>query len=165
MIVNDGSQDYVFSRHLACLDCGISYRELAPNSFSFNSPYGSCPSCEGLGEKKELDINLMIPDWDKTINNEGLAPLGRPRSIWFFNQLTAVAEKYGFNFDMPLKDLTEDQKEILLNGSKDKIAFSYSYGTGKPVTYLHRFAGLVNHLKIITPQHLQTISASGWNPI
>ena len=147
VIVNDAAGDYVFSRHLACLDCGISFRELAPNSFSFNSPYGSCPACEGLGEKKELDIQLMIPDWNKTINDEGLAPLGRPRSIWFFNQLTAVAEKYGFDFNTPLKNLNNDQKEILLNGSKDKIAFSYSYGTSKPVTYLHRFAGLVNHLK------------------
>jgi excinuclease ABC subunit A len=147
VIANDNSQDYVFSRHLACLDCGISFRELAPNSFSFNSPYGSCPACEGLGEKKEIDINLMIPDWDKTINDEGLAPLGKPRSIWFFNQLTAVAEKYGFDFDTPLRDLTIEQMEILLNGSKDKIAFSYSYGTSKPVTYLHRFAGLTNHLK------------------
>lgn len=147
VIVNDSNQDYVFSRHLACLDCGISFRELAPNSFSFNSPYGSCPDCEGLGEKKELDINLMIPDWEKSINEEGLAPLGKPRSIWFFNQLTAVAEKYGFDFDTKLRSLTPDQKEILLNGSKDKIAFSYTYGSGKPVTYMHRFAGLVNHLK------------------
>ncbi len=147
VIVNDSHQDYVFSRHLACLDCGISYRELAPNSFSFNSPYGSCSDCEGLGEKKELDVNLMIPDWDKSINEEGLAPLGKPRSIWFFNQLTSVAEKYGFNFDTKLKDLSSEQKEILLYGSKDKIAFSYSYGSSKPVTYLHRFAGLINHLK------------------
>ncbi len=147
VIVNDGTKDYVFSRHLACLDCGISYRELAPNSFSFNSPYGSCPDCEGLGEKKELDLNLIIPDWDKTINGEGLAPLGKPRSIWFFNQLTAVSEKYGFNFDTKLRDLSAEQKEILLHGSKEKIAFSYSYTGSKPVTYMHRFAGIINYLK------------------
>jgi excinuclease ABC subunit A len=147
VIINDSAQDYVFSRHLACLDCGISYRELAPNSFSFNSPYGSCSDCEGLGEKKELDINLIIPDWDKTINEEALAPLGKPRSIWFFNQLSAVAEKYGYNYDTKLSDLTEEQKEILLTGSKEKIAFSYSYGGTKPVTYMHRFSGLINYLK------------------
>jgi len=147
VIINDSVQDYVFSRHIACLDCGISYRELAPNSFSFNSPYGSCSDCEGLGEKKELDINLIIPDWDKTINEEALAPLGKPRSIWFFNQLSAVAEKYGYNYDTKLSDLTEEQKEILLTGSKEKIAFSYSYGGTKPVTYMHRFSGLINYLK------------------
>ncbi len=147
LIVNDGGEDFIYSRHLACLSCGISYRELAPNSFSFNSPYGSCPDCEGLGEKKELDINLIIPDWDKTINEEGIAALGKPRSIWFFNQLTAVAEKFDFNFDTKLGDLTEEQKDVLLNGSKEKIAFSYSYGGGKPVTYHHKFSGLINYLK------------------
>jgi excinuclease ABC subunit A len=146
VVVNDGTSDHLYSRHLACLDCGINYRELAPNSFSFNSPYGSCPDCEGLGEKKELDIQLMIPDWNKSVNEEGLAPLGKPRPIWFFNQLQAVADKFGFTFDTPLKDLTEEQKEILLNGTKEKIAFSYSYGNTRPVTYMHKFAGLYNHL-------------------
>jgi excinuclease ABC subunit A len=146
VIVNDGSVDHLYSRHLACLDCGINYRELAPNSFSFNSPYGSCTDCEGLGEKKELDIHLMIPDWDKSINEEGLAPLGKPRPIWFFNQLQAVADKFGFTFDTPLKDLNEEQKDILLNGTKEKIPFSYSYGNTKPVVYMHKFAGLYKHL-------------------
>ncbi|QQS37093.1 MAG: excinuclease ABC subunit UvrA [Ignavibacteriales bacterium] len=147
LIVNDGKKDHVYSRHLACLDCGISYNELAPNSFSFNSPYGSCPDCEGLGEIKELDIRLIIPDWDKSINEEGLAALGKPRSIWFFNQLKAVADKYDFTFDTRLKDLTEDQKDVLINGTKDKIAFSYTYGNSKPVTYMHRFSGLFSYLK------------------
>ena len=147
VIVNDGTEDFIYSRHLACLNCGISYRELAPNSFSFNSPYGSCPDCEGLGEKKELDLNLIIPDWEKSINEEGLAPLGKPRQIWFFNQLNVIAEKYGFTFDTKLKDLTEEQKDILLNGSKEKIPFSYSYGGGKPVTYMHKFAGMYSYLK------------------
>ncbi len=147
VIVNDGKEDFIYSRHLACLNCGISYRELAPNSFSFNSPYGSCSDCEGLGEKKELDLNLIIPDWDKSINEEGLAPLGKPRQIWFFNQLNVIAEKYNFTFDTKLKDFTEGQKDILLNGSKEKIPFSYSYGGGKPVTYLHKFAGIYSYLK------------------
>ncbi len=147
VIVNDGAEDFIYSRHLACLNCGISYRELAPNSFSFNSPYGSCPDCEGLGEKKELDINLIIPDWNKSINEEGLAPLGKPRQIWFFNQLGVIAEKYNFTYDTKLKELTGEQKEILLNGSKEKIPFSYSYGGGKPVTYLHKFAGIYSYLK------------------
>ena len=147
VIVDDGKKDNIYSRHLACLDCGISYSELAPNSFSFNSPYGSCPDCEGLGEKKELDINLIIPDWNKSINEEGLAPLGKPRSIWFFTQLEAVAEKYEFDFDTPLKKFKEEQKEILLQGSKEKISFNYSYGGGKPVQYIHRFSGIHRYLK------------------
>ncbi|MFO7444750.1 MAG: excinuclease ABC subunit UvrA, partial [Ignavibacteriaceae bacterium] len=147
VIINDGSEDYVYSRHLACIKCGISFRELAPNSFSFNSPYGSCPDCEGLGEKKELDINLIIPDWNKSINEEAISALGKPRGIWFFNQLQGVADKYGFSFDTPLKDLNAEQREILLNGSKEKIAFSYTYSNSRPVTYLHKFAGLINYLR------------------
>ncbi len=147
VIIDEDGKDKIYSRHLTCLDCGISYRELAPNSFSFNSPYGSCPQCEGLGEIKQLDINLIIPDWEKSINDEGIAALGKPRQIWFFNQLEAVAQKLGFNFDTPLKNLTEEQKDILLNGSAEKIPFTYNYGKGKPVTYLHRFAGVLSYLK------------------
>ncbi|RKY90442.1 MAG: excinuclease ABC subunit A, partial [Ignavibacteriae bacterium] len=147
VIVNDGSDDNVFSRHLACLDCGISYRELAPNSFSFNSPYGSCSDCQGLGEKKELDPNLIIPDWEKSINEEGLAPLGKPRSIWFFTQLEAVAEKYNFNFEIPLNKLHKEHINVILNGSSDRISFSYSYGGSKPVKYQHRFSGIYRYLQ------------------
>lgn len=147
VIIDENGEDKIYSRHLACLDCGISYRELAPNSFSFNSPYGSCPDCEGLGEIKQLDINLIIPDWNKSINEEGIAPLSKPRSIWFFNQLEAVGQKFGFDFDTPLKNLTAEQKDLLLNGSPEKISFTYNYGKGKPVTYLHRFSGVMSYLK------------------
>jgi len=147
VIINDGSEDYTYSRHLACLDCGINYRELAPNSFSFNSPFGSCPDCEGLGEKKELNLQLVIPDWNKSIKEEALAPLGKPRPIWFFNQLEGAAEKYGFDFETRLSELTEEQKNVLLYGTKEKIPFTYSYGGSKPHTYMHKFAGLINYLK------------------
>lgn len=147
VIIDEDGNDNIYSRHLACLDCGISYRELAPNSFSFNSPYGSCSDCEGLGEIKQLNVDLIIPDWSKSINEEGIAALGKPRQIWFFNQLEAVAQKLGFDFDTPLKDLTEEQKDLLLNGSSEKISFTYNYGKGKPVTYLHRFSGVINYLK------------------
>jgi len=147
VVVNDGKEDKIFSRHLACIDCGISFRELAPNSFSFNSPYGSCKDCEGLGVKKELDINLIIPDWNKTIKEEGLAALGKPRSIWFFTQLDEVAKKYGFDYDTPLNKLSPEQIEVIINGTKEKIAFYYSYGSGRAVKYMHRFSGVIRHLK------------------
>lgn len=147
IIVFDGDSDHVFSRHLACLECGISYQELAPNSFSFNSPYGSCNDCDGLGEKKEFLIELMIPDWNKSINEEGLAPLGKPREIWIFAQLRAVAKLKGFDLDTKLSELTKEQVDILLNGTKEKIPFRYSYGSGKGVMYHHKFNGVLGYLK------------------
>ncbi len=147
LIINDGNEDHTFSRNFACMHCGIGFTELAPNSFSFNSPYGYCQDCEGLGEKKELDINLIIPDWNKSINEEGLAPLGKPRNIWFFNQLEAIANKFGFSFDTKLKDLTKEQIDILLNGSKEKIPFTYSYAGGREITYMHKFSGLLKYIQ------------------
>lgn len=147
LFINDGNADRVFSKNLACPDCGISFQELAPNSFSFNTPYGYCPDCEGLGEKKELDVNLIIPDWNLSINQEALAPLGKPRQMWFFNQVKAVAERFGFDYDTKMKDLTEEQRNVLLFGTHEKIAFNYSFGGGKTVTYTHKFSGVVNYVK------------------
>jgi excinuclease ABC subunit A len=147
VIINDGSEDHIFSRNLSCGYCGLGFPELAPNSFSFNSPYGSCPDCDGLGEKRELDINLIIPDFDKTINEEGIAPLGKPRNVWFYNQLAIIAEKFGFSYDMPLKNLNKEQIDVLLNGTKEKIPFTYTYGGGRSVTYMHKFNGVINYIK------------------
>jgi len=147
LIINDGEEDHWYSRNFACAHCGIGFQELAPNSFSFNSPYGSCPDCDGLGEKKELDVNLIVPDKEITINQEGLAPLGKPRNIWFFNQLESIAEKFGFTFDTPLKSLTSEQWNVLIYGTKEKIPFKYSYGGGREVTYLHKFGGVINYIK------------------
>lgn len=147
VIVNNDEEDFWFSRNFACAHCGIGFQELAPNSFSFNSPYGSCPDCDGLGEKKEFDVNLIIPDWDKSINEGGIAPLGKPRSIWFFNQLEGIAKHYDFSFDTPLKNLTSEQTNVLLYGTKEKIPFTYTYGSGREVTYMHKFGGVINYLK------------------
>lgn len=156
MIINDGSEDKVFSRFLACMDCGINYQELAPNSFSFNSPYGACPECDGLGEKKEFDLNLILPDMDLTINEEGIAALGKPRSIWIFSQLRAVADAFGFDFDTPLKKLRKDQLDVVLYGTKEKISFTYKFGNGRSVTYNHKFNGVFGYLQ----NHFNSTSSS-----
>lgn len=147
VIVHDGNEESWFSRNFACAHCGIGFQELAPNSFSFNSPYGSCPDCDGLGEKKELDVNLIIPDYDKSINEEGITAIGKPRNIWFFNQLEGIAQKFEFTYDTPLKDLSKEQKEILFHGTKEKIPFTYTYGGGRTVTYMHKFGGVINYIK------------------
>jgi len=141
-------EDILFSRHLSCPFCNISYEEPAPNSFSFNSPFGACPSCNGLGEVKEFDTRLMIPDPSLSINEEGLAPLGKPRQTWVFSQIKAVGKAYGFDFDTPIKKMSKRAQEILLRGGGDeKFEIEYRYASGRSVTYRHRFGGLLDVLK------------------
>jgi excinuclease ABC subunit A len=148
LIVNDGKQDHLFSQKYSCHVCGISYDEPAPNSFSFNTPYGSCPSCEGLGEKKAFDLRLIIPDDNLSINREGIAPLGKPRQTWMFSQIRAVAKKYKFDLDTPIKKLSTSAMDVLMNGSgSEKLDIEYVYDSGRVTTYKHRFGGIMQMLK------------------
>ena len=146
--VQTAGEDILFSRHLSCPVCNISYEEPAPNSFSFNSPYGACPTCNGLGEVKEFDLGLILPDPSLSINQEGLAPLGKPRQTWVFSQLKAVGKQYGFDFDTPLENLSDRAREVLLNGGGgEKFEIEYRYASGRTVVYRHRFNGLMDILK------------------
>jgi excinuclease ABC subunit A len=148
LIAFDGEKDQLFSSHYACHVCGISYEEPAPSSFSFNSPAGSCPECEGLGEKKSFDLRLVIPDETKSINEEGLAALGKPRSTWMFSQIRAVAKRQGFTFDTPLKELSASAKQVLLYGGGDeKFEIEYAQHGRKAVSYRHRFGGVMDMLR------------------
>ncbi len=141
-------EDILFSKHLSCAFCNISYGEPAPNSFSFNSPYGSCPTCNGLGEIKELDLELIVPDPSLTINEEGLAPLGKPRQTWAWSQVRAVAKKHNFDFDTPISKIPKKAKDVLLYGAGDeKFEIEYRYQSGRTVMYKHRFGGLLDVLK------------------
>src|SRR5690606_35621031 len=128
-------------------ESGLSYDEPSPNTFSFNSPYGACPDCNGLGVRRELDIDLLIPNPEKTINEGALEPLGKPRDIWIFSQLRAVAAKYNFDFDTPSQDLTDAQRHVLLEGAGDEqfnIVYRYK---NREVSYKHRFSGLYQHIR------------------
>jgi len=148
LIVDDGTSDHLFSKQYSCPNCGTSYEEPAPNSFSFNTPYGSCPSCEGLGEKKEFDLSLILPDEKLSINQEGIAALGKPRQTWFFSQVRAVLKRHGSDFDTPLKSLSKDARQELLYGTgKEKIEIEYSHGGGRPVIYKHRFSGVIGMMQ------------------
>jgi len=138
--------DHLFSRHLVDPETGLSYEEPSPNMFSFNTPYGACMTCEGLGKTNEIDPNLVIPDASKTINEGALVPLGTPRDIWIFNQLEAVAEAYGFDFDTPIEALADEQREVLLEGAgEEQFEITYGY-KGREVQYKHRFGGLYEHI-------------------
>jgi len=161
VIINTSSQnskgeDHLFSQHLACLDCGISYDEPAPNSFSFNTPYGSCPDCGGLGEIRAFDVDLILPDHSLTINSEGIAPLGKQRETWLWSQVRAVAKKYEINLDTPIKKLNKKIIDLLLHGVDDeKFEIIYTHPSGRTVTYKQRFSGVIKTL-----QHYYDESAS-----
>ena len=148
LIVNDGKQDQLFSQKYSCHECSISYDEPAPNSFSFNTPYGSCPACEGLGEKKAFNLQLIIPDHSRSINREGIAPLGKPRQTWMFSQIRAVAKKFKFDLDTPIGKLPKQALDALLNGTGDeKLEIEYAHESGRVTTYKHRYGGLMQMLK------------------
>jgi len=138
--------DHLFSRDLVDPETGLSYEEPSPNMFSFNTPYGACSECEGLGTAKQIAPELVVPHPEKTINEGALAPLGEPRDIWIFNQLEAVAEAYGFDFDTPIEDLSDEQLAVILEGAGDE-QFDINYGyKGREVQYKHRFDGLYDHI-------------------
>ncbi|MDX1429583.1 MAG: excinuclease ABC subunit UvrA, partial [Rhodothermales bacterium] len=138
--------DRLFSRHLFSPEDGISYDDPSPNTFSFNSPYGACPDCNGMGTRREVAEDLVLPDDGLTINEGGIAPLGKPRDVWIFSQLRAVADRYGFSFDTPIGDLDENQRKILLEGAGDEqfdIVYRYK---SREVKYKHRYNGIYGHL-------------------
>ncbi len=138
--------DRIFSRHLFCPEDGVSYDDPSPNTFSFNSPYGACPECNGLGSKRELDPDLIIPNRNKSIRDGAILPLGVPRDIWIFSQVQAVADAYGFTFDQPLSTLTEDQFKVLVEGAgEDQFDIVYKY-KDREVKYKHRFSGINGHV-------------------
>ncbi len=148
LIVNDGEKDQLFSQKSSCHECGISYEEPAPSSFSFNTPAGYCPKCEGLGELRSFDMKLIIPNEDLSINQEGLAPMGKPRQTWMFSQISAVAKKYDFDFDTPIKNISIEARNVLFYGSHgEKLEIEYTHDkTGRVQIYKHRFEGLLKML-------------------
>jgi excinuclease ABC subunit A len=107
-----------YSKQLMCENTGISYEEPSPNAFSFNSPYGACPTCRGLGTVYEISMEAVIPDDSKTINDGGIAPLGEEREAHIFKQVQQLARKYKFSLDKPVKELSQKAINVLLYGKE-----------------------------------------------
>ncbi len=133
------------SRHLMCPTTGISYDEPEPNTFSFNSPYGSCPVCNGLGTVAEVDLNRIIPDPARTIRKGGLSPIGEYRNTWIFRQLEALGEKHGFDLDTPVQDLPDEAINTILYGS-DELLKVRQESMGVTSTYSMTFEGIVSFI-------------------
>ncbi|HNR48780.1 MAG TPA: excinuclease ABC subunit UvrA [Bacteroidia bacterium] len=130
-----------FSRNLMCPVSGISYDEPAPNTFSFNSPYGACPKCNGLGTIPEIDMSVVIPNPKKTIRQGGLAPIGEYKNNWIFNELDQIGKKYGYTLNTPVEDIPEEAMSVILYGT-DEISGNIHSHSGHDVT----FEGIVSFL-------------------
>jgi excinuclease ABC subunit A len=139
-----GKVEY-FSRHLMCPTSGISYDEPQPNLFSFNSPYGACPKCNGLGVVSEIDINKIIPDKKSTIKKGGIAPLGPHKGTWIFKQIEAIGEKFGFTLDTPIEDISEEAINVILFGSDDVFKIK-QYSDSSATSYSIAFEGIANFI-------------------
>jgi excinuclease ABC subunit A len=117
--IGDDTKIIQYSKQLMCEDTGISYEEPSPNSFSFNSPYGACPVCKGLGTMFHVNMEAVIPDWGLSITEGGIAPLGEEREAYVFRQVQEIAKKNKISLQKPLKDLPKRSLNILLYGNEE----------------------------------------------
>ena len=144
-----GGKEKMFSEHFSCPSCGINLPEIAPRIFSFNSPYGACPDCTGLGFKMEFDPELIVPDNNKSILQGALVPWGEVKGKYLYHILKGLADFYGFSLDTPFVGLKPKFQEIILYGSGE-IKIPFKYQNDEQTTYWsheNAFEGVVNNLK------------------
>jgi excinuclease ABC subunit A len=147
--VLDG-EELLFSEHFACVYCGMSLGEIAPRTFSFNSPYGACPACTGLGCKLEIDPNLVIPDKELSLAEGAIQPWMRngQLSTWSTSILQSLSRRHGFSLSTPVKDLSEEQLRIILHGDGgERIPATYEDRYGQLRQYYTDFPGVIPYLE------------------
>jgi excinuclease ABC subunit A len=150
VIIDQGDdKEILFSEHYSCPVCGISYEELAPRSFSFNSPFGACPTCSGLGQTLEIDPQRIVLDPALSIREGAMAVLSNWNETIFLRMLESVAKNYGFSTLTPFNKLTQEQQHICLYGSgRDEIQFQLVHKNGRGSwNYLGRWEGIIPNLK------------------
>jgi len=135
-----------YSKTLMCVDTGLSYEEPSPNTFSFNSPYGACPKCKGLGSVYQVNMQEVLPDMSKSITEGGIAPLGGERDAWAFQMATILAKKNKIPLNVPIKDIPQKQMNILLYGNEEGVI---TYTNDESETYheqvvQHNYEGIIN---------------------
>ncbi|HAJ98416.1 MAG TPA: excinuclease ABC subunit UvrA [Bacteroidales bacterium] len=156
MVIADGNTPNYYSRHLMCPETGIAYSDPEPNTFSFNSPYGACPHCKGLGTIIETDIDKIIPNRSLSIHRGGIAPLEGSQNKWIFKQLEGICQKYGCNLDTPIEELPDDAIQAILYGTNEVIRVKQeSLGITQSISL--NFEGIIT---FITNQFDETQNAS-----
>lgn len=141
-------EELLFSEHHACPLCGFSIGELEPRMFSFNSPFGACTSCDGLGTTQEVDLELIVPDWERSLLEHAIAPWEPTSSQYYPQLLKAVCDHYAIPMDVPVKDLPKEKMDKILYGSgKDKIRFYYENEFGNVRDQMIEFEGVVRNVE------------------
>tara|TARA_B100000767_G_scaffold272610_2_gene300697 strand:- start:2607 stop:5438 length:2832 start_codon:yes stop_codon:yes gene_type:complete len=144
--IDGEANDMVFSANYACPDCGYSLNELEPRLFSFNNPAGACADCDGLGVKQYFDLDRVVQFPDSSLA-EGAIRGWDKRSVYYFHMLKSLAEHFNFSIDTPFNELSNKQKDIILNGSKDEVVFSYVNDRGDVFKRTHAFEGIIPNME------------------
>ena len=156
---NDSKPRY-FSRELMCPTTGIAYPNPEPNTFSFNSPKGACPNCNGLGITNEVNLRKIIPDDSKSIKNGAIAPLGEEKNTWIFKQLYHIAERYTFKLSDSIHSIPKEALEVILNGGKESFEVT-SKTIGVRRSYTIDFEGIISFIKN-QYKHAESSSIKRW---
>ena len=145
---DESSFDKVFSEHFACTECGINFEEISPRMFSFNSPHGACPECNGLGSKLEIDTDFVVPDKHLSLNNGAILPWSKSgnKDNYYYQMLQAVADHYGFSMDTPFEDLPEKYQSYILYGTPDRVQFIFRR-KNRQHKVNRRFEGVVKRME------------------
>jgi len=155
---HEGAEDLqTFSQKLACTYDGVSFDELAPRNFSFNSPYGACQTCDGLGTRLEVDPELVVPDPDLSIDEGALAPWAGTRLEYWYRVLGALAEAHGFSTATPWKKLPKKARDVVLYGSEREIYVRYKNRYGRTRSYWTTYEGVI---PVVERRHAETDSDS-----
>ena len=153
-----GKEEIVMSEKYACPDCDFSLPELEPRMFSFNAPYGACEECKGLGIKYKLDVDLVIPNRDLSLNQGAIATLNvSDKTNLYYTNLETTCRYYGIDMDVPVKELSKKEMDIILYGSKEKIEFHYVAKNGNTRRVTDYFEGIITNLE---RRYVET--KSGW---
>lgn len=143
-----GDKELIFSEKLACPACGLSFEELAPRSFSFNSPYGACPTCSGLGYDFVVDPDLVVPDKKKSIKEGAIYPWSKTSTSYYDDVLASVSEHYNIDLNIPFEELTKEQQNIIFYGGKDTISIRVKrFGTNRYENHKMKFWGVIPFLE------------------
>lgn len=140
-------KEMMFSEHFACIDCGISYPELTPRMFSFNNPHGACSGCDGLGNKKNIDLDMVLPDKELSIRAGAIKPWEKKSSIYFYQMIEAIAEHYKFRLSTPFNKLGGKIQNVLLYGSGEENIKFYYEKDNKRYDYYRPFEGVIPKLE------------------